>query len=102
MAQYLGRMQGNSLEISYVTVQIEDGRFRIMAGRRPIGSWPLEKIHAERISIYKFDLNIDGEIFEYFPEDPSGFSDEIGAVVDLTNTSGRFGLKRRIAEASGT
>ncbi len=101
MAQFNGRMQGDTLEISNVTVWIEDGRFRIMAGRRPIGSWPMGKITAERTSIYKFDLQINEEDFEFYPEDPSGFSDAVGAVIDLTKGGSRFGLKARIAKVAG-
>jgi hypothetical protein len=101
MAQYAGRLQSERLEISVVTVNVDDDdRVRIMAGRRPIGSWPIAKVNAERRSIYKFDLVIDGEAFEFFPDDPSGFGDAVGAVIDLTNDGNRFGLKARIAEAS--
>lgn len=103
MTQYLGRLQSDTLEISFVTVNVDDDdRVRIMAGRRPLGSWPIAKVKAERRSIYKYDLEIDGEAFEFFPEDPSGFGDAVGAVVDLTNDGNRFGLKARIAEASGS
>lgn len=101
MPQYLGRMQGDSLELSYVTLHLDDDeRLRIFAGRVAVGSWPMAKVKAERTSIYRFELDIDGEMFEFLPEDPSGFSDNIGAFVDLTS-AGRFGLKDRIAKASG-
>lgn len=103
MTQYLGRLQSDTLEISFVTVNVDDDdRVRIVAGRRPLGSWPIAKVKVERRSIYKYDLEIDGEAFEFFPEDPSGFGDAVSAVVDLTNGGNRFGLKARIAEASGS
>lgn len=96
-------MQSDSLEISYVTIHVDDDqRMRIMAGRRPLGSWPMSKVKAERRTIYKYDLEINGESFEFFPEDPQGFGDAVGAVIDLTNSGNRFGLKARIAEASGS
>ncbi len=79
-----------------VVIEIDDGRFRVSAGRTHIGSWAIKRITAERTSIYRFDLDIDGEPFDFFPEDPSAFSDCVGAVVDLTETAGRFGLKARI------
>jgi hypothetical protein len=101
MTQYSGRLQSQTLEISSVTVNVDDDdRVRIMKGRVPIGSWPTSKVKAERRSIYKFDLEIDGEGFEFFPDDPSGFGDAVGAVIDLTSEGGRFGLKARIAQAS--
>lgn len=100
MAQYAGRLQSEDLDPSFVTVDVSDGRFRIVAGRRHMGSWALEKITAERTSVYRFTLTIDGDRFEFFPEDPSSFSDAVGAVIDLRETKGRFGLKARIEEAT--
>ncbi|MEA1902006.1 MAG: hypothetical protein U9N56_00610 [Actinomycetota bacterium] len=100
MAQYTGRLQGSHLQPSGVVIDISDDRFRVSAGRTQIGSWPLPKIHAERTSIYRFDLSIDGDQFEFFPDDPSAFSNAVGAVVDLTETKGRFGLKARIEQAA--
>lgn len=77
-------------------IDIGDNRFRISAGRMQLGSWSLEKIHAERTSIYRFELDIDGDQFQFFPDDPSAFSHAVGAVIDLTESKGRFGLKARI------
>jgi len=100
MAQYKGRLQGTDLEPSAVLIDISDGRFRISAGRIQLGSWPMQKIQAERTSIYRFDLVIDNDKFDFFPEDPSAFSDGVGAVIDLTESKGRFGLKARIEQAA--
>lgn len=100
MAQFDGRLQGPDLEPSRVHIDIGDGRFRISAGRIQLGSWPLERIFAERTSIYRFALNIDGDEFDFFPDDPSNFSDQVGAVVDLRESKGRFGLKARIEKAT--
>lgn len=100
MAQFRGRLQGPELEPSNVLIDIGDGRFRVSAGRIHVGSWALEKISAERTSIYKFDLDIDGDKFDFFPDDPSTFSDAIGAFIDLTEPRTRFGLKARIERAS--
>ncbi len=100
MARYTGRLQGSDLEPSTVQIDIGDGRFRISAGRTQLGSWAMERIQAERTSIYRFDLDIAGDTFEFFPEDPSAFSDAVGAVVDLTESKGRFGLKARIEQAA--
>lgn len=100
MAQFDGRLQGPDLEPSRVHIDIGDGRFRISAGRLQLGSWPLERIVAERTSIYRFALSIDGDEFDFFPDDPSNFSDQVGAVVDLRENKGRFGLKARIEQAT--
>lgn len=96
MAQFTGRLQGPNLIPSTVWIDIGEGRMRVSAGRRHVGSWSLGVIKAERTSIYKFSLDIDGEIFDFYPDDPSTFSDSIGAIIDLTEAKGRFGLRRRI------
>ena len=102
MAQFTGRLQGPQLEPSNVLIDISDGRFRVSAGRIQIGSWPLAKIHAERTSIYRFDLAIDSDRFDFFPDDPSKFSQEVGAIIDLTESKGRFGLKARIERVANS
>ncbi len=85
-----------------VSIDIGDGRFRVSAGRRQLGSWAQQRVVAERTSIYRFEINIDGDQFEFFPDDPSGFSDAVGAVIDLTESKGRFGLKARIEKAANS
>lgn len=99
MAQFTGRLEGSGIEPSRVLIHIGDGRLRIAAGRIHIGSWSLEDVTAERASIYKFNLDIGGHDFQFSPDDPSRFSNEVGAVIDLTEAS-RFGLKARIEEAT--
>lgn len=101
MAQFTGRLQGAALEPSHVLIDIGDGRFRVSAGRRQLGSWPLERIVAQRTSIYKFTLDIEDEHFDFYPDDPSTFSDAVGAIIDLTEPRGRFGLRQRIEQVTG-
>ncbi len=100
MSQFTGRLQGPELEPSTVLIDISDGRFRVSAGRIHLGSWPEEKITAERTSIYRFKLDINGDEFEFYPEDPSSFSNAVGAFIDLTEPRSRFGLKERIEKAT--
>jgi hypothetical protein len=100
MAYYLGRLQGPRLEPTVVTVEIAEGRLRIVAGKRHMGSWPLQNMEIHRTSIYRFAFEIEGDSLEFFPEDPSAFSDSAGAIVDLTGGKGRFGLKARIQDAT--
>lgn len=99
MAQFTGRLQGPHLEPSNVLIDIGEGRLRVSAGRLHVGSWSLQSVTAERTSIYKFSLDIDGERFEFYPDDPSDFSDTIGAIIDLTEPRTRFGLRERIDRA---
>ncbi len=88
------------LEPSTVLIDIDEGRFRVAAGRRQLGSWPLEAINAERKSIYRFELSIGEELFEFTPDDPNGFAGAVGTIVDLREATGRFGLKARIDRAA--
>jgi len=99
---YLGRLQGSMLEPTSVTVETIDDRLRIVAGRTEIGSWPLSSVSVERTSIYRFALEIEDDTLEFIPDEPSGFSDEIGAVIDLTARQERFGLKARLQEAKNS
>lgn len=96
MAHFTGRLQGPQLDPSNVLIDIDEGRFRVSAGRLHIGSWALDRIQAERTSIYRFDIVINGEHFDFFPDDPSAFSEAVGAIIDLSDSRGRFGLKARI------
>lgn len=102
MAQFTGQLQGSDLEPTRVLIEIADNRFRVMAGRRPVGSWPLSAVNTQRTSIYKFALDINGDYFDFYPDDPSAFSDEVGAVIDLTESKGRFGLRQRIERAASS
>lgn len=88
------------MEPSNVLIDIGDGRFRVSAGRLHVGSWALSTITAERTSIYKFSLDIGGEHFDFYPDDPSTFSDTIGAIIDLTEPRSRFGLRQRIERSA--
>jgi hypothetical protein len=60
----------------------------------------MEAIEIHRTSVYRFAFEIEGDSFEFFPDDPSAFSNAVGAIVDLTETKGRFGLKARIENAN--
>jgi hypothetical protein len=99
MAQFTGRLEGSGIEPSRVLIHIGDGRLRISSGRLHVGSWSLDEVDAERAGIYKFNLVFAGHEFLFFPDDPSSFSNAVGAIIDLTE-AGRFGLKARIEEAT--
>lgn len=98
MAIYTGRLQGPGLEPTSVTVETVDDQIRITTGRTHMGSWSLSDVHVQRVSIYRFSFEIEGDTLEFFPEEPSEFSNAVGAVMDLTQPRGRFGLKERIQD----
>ena len=100
MAIYMGRLQGPDLEPTSVSVETVDDRIRIATGRTQLGSWPLSDVSVQRLSIFRFSLELEGDALEFFPEEPSEFSNALGAVIDLTQPRGRFGLKERIQEAT--
>ena len=99
MAIYTGRLQGPGLEPTSVTVETVDDQIRIATGRTHMGSWSLSDVPVQRTSIYRFSLEIEGDALEFFPEEPSEFSNAVGAVIDLTLPRGRFGLMERVQEA---
>jgi hypothetical protein len=83
------------------SIQFDDGRCRIWNERRRLGSWELAEVHTERVGVSRFRLTC-GEIeYMFLPDDPAGFSEEAGAVVDLRTKTGRFGLAQRIREVTG-
>ena len=43
---------------------------------------------------------IEAERFDFYPDDPSVFSETIGAIIDLTESKGRFGLRQRIERSA--
>ena len=102
MATYLGRLRGSDLESTSVTIETLDDRLSIAAGGTEIGSWPLYSVSVERTSIYRFALEIEDDTLEFIPDEPTGFSNEIGAVIDLTARQERFGLKARLQEANSS
>jgi len=101
MSNFPGRLQGPALEPTYVTIEVADNRLRMVAGRRRMGSYALDDIEVERTSIYRFSITVDEDTLEFFPDEPSGFADAVGAVIDLRESTGRFGLKARIEKAVG-
>lgn len=90
------------LEPTSVTVETIDDQLRIVTGKTEIGSWPLASVSVERTSIYRFVLEIEDDTLEFIPDEPTEFSNEIGAVIDLAARQERFGLKARLQEVMNT
>jgi hypothetical protein len=99
MSVFGGQLHRNDEAPVNGSVQIDDGRVRIWTDRRRLASWDQSQVKCERSSVFRFDLS-DGEAtYEFHPADPAGFSDAIGAVVDLRAPKSRFGLADRIRQA---
>jgi hypothetical protein len=76
-----------------------DGEWvRIVAGHRRLGAWPLNQVACERVTVFRFLLRLENEEFTFAPDDPRGFSEAMGAVVDLRPRA-RFGLGDRVKAA---
>ena len=77
---------------------MEDGWLRVTSGTARLGSWKLDQITLERLSLYRFELTTrKRDRIIVYPDDPTGFAEATGATIDLTAVS-RFGLGQRLAE----
>ena len=102
MAIFDGQLyKGEQVPPERAHVQIEDGRCRLFTPRRRLGSWDLRDVRAERTGVLKFQVTAGEFSFAFHPNDPGGFSDAIGATVDLRASKGRFGLADRVRAATG-
>lgn len=102
MSVFHGLLQRGSSVPERASVQFDDGRCRVWNDRRRIGSWETEEVHTERVGVSRFQMKAGDIEFFFSPDDPAGFSEEAGAVVDLRTKTGRFGLAQRIREATGS
>jgi hypothetical protein len=103
MSIFVGQLGLEGHDSARVSVQLDEGRCRIWNERKRIGSWDMLEVEAERIGVFRFMLMLDGAPYVFVPDDPNGFGDEAGAIIDLTSTStGRFGLAARIRQANET
>jgi hypothetical protein len=71
---------------------------RVVAGHRRLGAWPVEQVHCERVTVFRFHLELEGREYTFAPDDPSAFADAMGAVIDL-RPKARFGLGDRVKAA---
>lgn len=80
------------------TVAVDGDWIRIWNEHKRVGAWPVEDIQCERVTVFRFQLTLDGIVHTFQPEDPGGFADSVGAIIDLRPTS-RFGLGPRVKAA---
>ena len=94
-----GRLETATGAVALVHIRVDERTMSMRTGRRPMGSWPLDEVRVERISLFRFRLTIGDEELILSPKDPTGFASAAGAVVDLRE--GRHGLRNRINEVAG-
>jgi hypothetical protein len=99
MQTFRGRMvshQGGEPFVAVVTV--DDEWVRIVSGHRRLGAWTRDALNTQRVTVFRFQMDLDGAPHTFTPDDPATFSEAVGAVVDLRPKS-RFGLGDRVREA---
>lgn len=99
MKNFHGKLQSHVSGVAErVTVGVDDTWIRIWNDHKRIGAWNVEDVPCERITVFRFNLDLDGVPHTFTPDDPAAFAESIRAVVDLRPTS-RFGLGDRVRAA---
>lgn len=99
MQLYRGRLLSHEVgHASVVTVQIDEEWVRIYSEYKRYGAWTAVDLKVERLTVFRFQMTLDGVLHTFNPDDPNGFSDAIGAVIDLRPKT-RFGLGDRVKAA---
>jgi len=100
MKNFRGRLISHAKRSSgdTVTMGIDDDWLRVWNAHKRIGAWRLDDVACERVTVFRFSLNLDGIAHTFTPDDPAGFADAIGAIIDLRPKS-RFGLGDRVRAA---
>jgi hypothetical protein len=80
------------------TVAVDGDWIRIWNEHKRVGAWPVADIQCERVTVFRFQLTLDAIVHTFHPEDPGGFAESVGAIIDLRPTS-RFGLGPRVKAA---
>jgi hypothetical protein len=99
MQNFRGRLTSHANgDPDVATIQVDGDWVRIVAGHRRLGAWRVQDVHCERVTVFRFQLTLDGVTHTFSPDDPAGFSGAVGAVIDLRPKS-RFGLGDRVKAA---
>ncbi len=99
MKSFTGRLSPHDGgETISATFHIDGHWLRLMQGNRRVGAWALEDILVERVTVFRFNVTLDGAKNTFAPDDPAGFAQSVQVVVDLRPAS-RFGLGERVRRA---
>jgi hypothetical protein len=83
----------------HVSIQFDGPRVRMWSDRHRMGSWDVDEVRVERVTIFRFAVHIDGESYAFTPDDPAGFTSIADVEIDLTRTEKpRFGLADRLKQ----
>jgi hypothetical protein len=96
---FKGQMASHTTGDHYhATVAVDGEMVRIWNDHKRVGAWPVGDVNCERVTVFRFHLTLDGVVYTFQPEDPGGFANEVGAIIDLRPTT-RFGLGPRVQKA---
>ncbi len=99
MRTFKGRMSPHDSADSYSATILIDGQWlRMMNGNRRVGAWALDDVTIERVTVFRYQITLDGTTSTFAPDDPISFANSVDVVVDLRPTS-RFGLGERVRQA---
>jgi len=99
MTRHSGLLHRPNMADASVLIQVSGGRCTIVgAPGRWIGSWPVGEAKFERLSLREFEFSVSEQHWVFVSDDPAGFADAVGVVVDLRPTA-RFGLGERVRQA---
>lgn len=99
MLNFRGQMTSHQTGDQYVAMVAVDGEMvRIWNDHKRVGAWPVEGVNCERVTVFRFELTLDDVVHTFQPEDPAGFANSVGTVIDLRPKT-RFGLGPRVQRA---
>ena len=99
MRNFKGQIVAHEGSADYLaTVAVDGDWIRIWNEHKRVGAWPVEDVQCERVTVFRFQLTLDGIVHTFQPEDPGGFAESAGAIIDLRATH-RFGLGPRVKAA---
>lgn len=99
MRNFKGQLVAHEGNFAYLATVAVDGEWiRIWNDHKRVGAWLVEDVECERVTVFRFQLTLDGVVHTFHPEDPGGFAESAGAIIDLRSTS-RFGLGPRVKAA---
>ena len=100
MTRHSGILQRPHSADTNVVLQVSDGKLTLVATPgRWMGAWRLEELEFERLTMREFAFPVNGETWTFNSDNPVGFAEAVGVVVDLRPTKGRFGLGDRVKAA---
>lgn len=99
MLNFKGQLTSHTSGDQYMAMIAVDGEMvRIWNEHKRIGAWKVEDVNCERVTVFRFQLTLDEVVHTFQPDDPAGFAESVGPVIDLRPTS-RFGLGPRVKAA---